>query len=226
MKKNDLVLVRAAFSLTKSVEMAGLRVTQEFDFGKLDAEFGEACDRAISEQFSEKYFDFTPDNAFWLRVVDSEDRPVSCQAVRVDRIKGISLRDHWAQQQRRIYCEPYRDQEPELGTNHPEAIDTISGLVGYHGEMWLSRSWRGNSLGQPLCRLGQILTLLRWDIDYIYCFISNSLIHKGFGADQGYSHYAPMGTHWITAPSHIASDDWLCWNGPAEISRLSWAIIQ
>ncbi|WP_150525087.1 hypothetical protein [Roseibium sediminis] len=226
-KKNQMELVKALGIYTNLIEDLGLVVTQEYDFNYLADICDDAHEHRLSEQFSPRYFDFTPDNSFWVCVSNRRGDILSFQAARLDYLAGISLKQHWAAQQRRIYCDPYPDQEPELGVNHAYATEKITGRVVYHGEMWLHPDLRGGrKLGGPICRIGQLLAFLKWDFDYIYCFISDVLHHKGFTAAQGYQNCEPFGTDWVRPPSHIPTDDYLCWNQPHNLVRLAWATIR
>ncbi|MBS8259473.1 hypothetical protein DYI23_04500 [Roseibium polysiphoniae] len=224
--KNEIEINRAISYYREEVERHGLFVEEAHDF-ELLAEIcarrdeREGVDHSLTEQFSPKLFDFSPDNAFFLLVRDADGEVASVQGARLDHLSGISLAGFWQTQQRRIYCDPYPDQVPELGQAHcPEAFE-ITGKCVYHGNMWLTPAWKGKRLGQPLCRLGQLVAYAKWPLDYIYCFIESALVSKGFAAHQGYAHISPTGTDWIKAPEHIHGDDYLCWNRPRDLDHLA-----
>ncbi|WP_417683752.1 hypothetical protein [Roseibium sp.] len=224
--KNQMTLNRAIALYREEVEAHGLYVEERHDFEFLEEicsqrDSAEETSFSLTEQFSPRLFDLSPDNAFYLLVRAPGGRVASVQAARLDHLTGISLAEFWQSQQKRIYCDPYRDQAPRLGTMHcPDAFD-ITGKCVYHGNMWLSPAWKGKRLGQPLCRLGQLIAYAKWPFDYIYCFIESALVSKGFAAHQGYSHIAPAGTDWIKVPEHIHADDYLCWNRPRDLDHLA-----
>lgn len=234
MTKNQNQISKAIETYRTEVEAHGLNISQHHDFHLLrkvcsDRDLKENKSFSLTEPFSVEYFDLSPETAFWIAVSDDQERVVSVQAARLDTLGRRSLAEHWRTQQQRIYVAPYENDRPELGDNHCPAAFEISGDVAYHGNMWLSSDWKGKKLGQPLCRLGQLIAYLKWDLDYIYCFIETALVAKGFAAHQGYSHIQPMGTDWIHAPSHIHADDYLCWNNPVDLDHLvratnKWAL--
>lgn len=224
--KNEIELNRAITFYREEVEKHGLYIEESHDF-ELFAQICNNRDKSenvnfsMTEQFSPLLFDFSPENAFFLLVRDEKGEVASVQGARMDWLRGISLADFWHSQQRRIYCDPYPDQAPQLGRLHcPDAFD-ITGHCVYHGNMWLTPAWKGKRLGQPLCRLGQLIAYAKWPLDYIYCFIESALVSKGFAAHQGYAHIAPAGTDWIRAPEHIHADDYLCWNRPRDLAHLA-----
>lgn len=226
MIKNEMEIARAIDIYRSEVEAHGLDVVQLYDFDLLASvcqqhEKEEDEPFSLTEPFSTKYFDFTPETAFWIAVREPSGRIVSVQGARMDLLGPKNLADHWRQQQRRIYVTPYPEQKPEMGDQHCPDAYAISGNCVYHGNMWLTKDWLGKRLGQPLCRIGQLTAHLKWDLDYIYCFIEQRLVAKGFAAHQGYAHASPVGTDWIRAPSHIHPDDYLCWNRPIDLDHLA-----
>lgn len=226
MTNNDLILSRAIELYRNEVEVHGLRVEQVFDFDLLAEVCAQRSEEentpfSLTEPFSNQYFDFTPANGFWVGVWDEDEKVVSVQAVRLDHLGSMPLANHWQQQQRRIYVDPYPEQQASLGDRHCPDAQIICGTCAYHGNMWLTPDWKGKRLGQPLCRLGQLLAHARWPLDYIYCFIETRLVSKGFAAHQGYNHICPVGTDWIRTPSHIHADDYLCWNRPEDLDHLA-----
>ncbi|WP_417668656.1 hypothetical protein [Roseibium sp.] len=224
--KNELTLNRAITVYRDEVEKHGLYIEECHDFEFLEVicaqrDAREGTSFSLTEQFSPKLFDFSPDNAFFLLVRERGGEVASVQAARLDHLQGLSLAEFWKSQQRRIYCDPYPGQSPELGQMHcPDAFE-ITGRCVYHGNMWLTPAWKGKRLGQPLCRLGQLIAYSKWPLDYIYCFIESALVSRGFAAHQGYAHIAPAGTDWIKVPEHIHADDYLCWNRPRDLDHLA-----
>ncbi len=224
--KNEMTLNRAISIYREEVEQHGLFIEELHDFELLEKICHERDERegtrfSLTEQFSPRLFDFSPDNAFFLLVRGPDGEVASVQGARLDHLSGISLADFWQSQQRRIYCDPYPEQSPVLGRLHcPDAFE-ITGRCVYHGNMWLTPAWKGKKLGQPLCRLGQLIAYAKWPLDYIYCFIESALVSKGFAAHQGYAHIAPSGTDWVRVPDHIHADDYLCWNRPRDLEHLA-----
>ncbi|MTH96981.1 hypothetical protein [Roseibium sp. RKSG952] len=231
MYTQHLDVSRALQIYIAEVEKHGLTVIQSHDFDRFAWECGRqdeilGTQGTLSEPFSQDFFDFTPENALWIGVYDRNGDCVSGHGCRMDRLGRLSLRDYWMKQQHRIYVAPYASQKPELGRDHAPGTEVISGNCVYHGNMWLANDWKGTGVALPLCRIGQLVAHLKWDLDYIYCFIGRKLVSKGFAAHQGYAHIQPLGTHWLKAPSHIRADDYLCYNTPQDLDHLARDTIQ
>lgn len=216
---DPLELVKAIGTLTKKLDEHGLTVETSGDFAALEAECEAIADKELSEQFGTRFFDLNASTGFWLGARDADGKLVSMQAARVENLHGITLAGHWMQQQRRIYCDPNTDGE--LGEQRCPGAHMITGTVVYHGDMWLEQTRRGRDLGSILCRMGQLLVLAKWQPDYIYCFMSEALVQKGFSTGQGYFHMQPTGTWWKKAPRHIRPDDWLLWNSATDLRYLA-----
>ncbi len=217
---DPLELVKAVGTLTRKLDEHGLTAETSGDFAALEAECEAINDKELSEQFGTRFFDLGPSTGFWLGARDADGKLVSMQAARIENLHGQSLARHWLQQQRRIYCDPNTDGELDETQKCPGA-HMITGNVVYHGDMWLEQTRRGNDLGSILCRMGQMLALAKWQPDYIYCFMSEKLVSKGFSTGQGYFHMQPMGTWWRRTPRHIRSDDWLLWNSATDLRYLA-----
>lgn len=221
---DPLTAVNAAGNLVKVIVSKGLSVEVEHDFAQLEKLCEEIDGKTLSEQFSPSFFDIAPSIGFWLSVRDATGKLVSVQAARIENLHGRSLGDHWNQQQRRIYVD--RADEGALGTEHAPGADLITGNVVYHGDMWLSDDLRGGGVASTLCRLGQMVAYMKWQPDFIYCFMSEALVRKGFSTGQGYFHMQPCGTDWQQAPADIRPDDWLLWNSRTDLHYLARILAQ
>ncbi len=219
---DPLVTVKAIGELTKILAENSLSIETNSDFAVLETECEQIPEKDLSEQFSTRFFDITPATGFWLGARNADKKLVSLQAARIENLTGVSLADHWMQQQRRVYCDPYG--EGELGDQHCPGAYLVTGNVVYHGDMWLDKELRGKDLGSILCRMGQLLAFAKWQPDYIYCFMSEKLVQKGFSTGQGYFHMQPIGTWWQTPPKHIRHDDWLLWNTSGDLRYLAQII--
>lgn len=217
---DPLVAAEAISVLTADIRKQNLDIRVEYDFDKLNEVCQNFDGKDLSEQFQTRYFDFTPANAFWLSVTDSGGRIISVVAARFEDLSGIKLSDHWMQQQKRIYIDPHGEDACLAEQSCPGA-DQITGRVVYHGDMWLEKDYRGGSLAVLITRLSQLLVYAKWQPDYIYCFMSEKLVQRGFSTGQGYAHMQPVGTHWLVAPRHIPADDWLLWNAKSDLTYLA-----
>ena len=212
--------------LVEELRKLDLVITVEDDFQYFENVCNALDDKILSTQFRLSQFELSVSNVFWVRVTNKEGKIVSVQAARKELLTGITLAEHWSQQQRRIYVLSDPASRAQLGNSHALGAFIMTGVVVYHGEMWLDQSLRGTDAAMLLTRLGQITAYVRWQPDYIYGFISKKLVLRGFAARQGYFHGEPAGTHWIEAPERIDPNDWLVWNSSADLAHLAKVIAE
>ncbi len=218
-----MTAVKAVKTLLEKSENLGLSVTVERDFLDLEEACRQFDGKELSEQFSPGYFDLTPATGFWLAARKGDGTLVSVQAARIEDLGGTTLAEHWRHQQKRIYV---GDTPAALGDEHCPGAHDITGRVVYHGDMWLEAEFRGTGAASHLCRIGQLTAYMKWQPDFIYCFMSQKLVDSGFSTAQGYFHMQPAGTHWIDPPHHIRPDDWLLWNTAADLHHLARTIYE
>ncbi|WP_350333422.1 hypothetical protein [Coralliovum pocilloporae] len=217
---DPLVTAEAISVLADDIREQNLEIRVEYDFDRLNEVCQSFEGKELSEQFQTRYFDFTPANAFWLAISEPGGRIISVVAARFEDLSGIRLSDHWLQQQKRIYIDPYGG-DARLAEQSCPGAEQITGRVVYHGDMWLEKEYRGGPLAMLITRLSQLMVYAKWQPDYIYCFMSEKLVQRGFSTGQGYAHMQPVGTHWLVAPHHIPADDWLLWNARSDLTYLA-----
>ena len=206
-------------SIEREINQRGLTVECMTDFTELNRECDLIDDKlGATEPFSNLFFDIVPSQGFWIRGTDPEGRLSHVQAMRLDNLEGISLADHWAQQLRRIHCDP--NPGARLSGGGAPAAHMITGRVVYHGEMWIAQHMRGRGLGGYLSRLALGLAQARWAPDFVYGFVKTDLVRAGFAVREGYMHMQPEGIAWDQAPSNINADDWIVWMGREHLTYL------
>jgi len=67
------------------------------------------------------------------------------------------------------------------------------GKVCYHGEIWLSREYRGRGLSALLPRLLMALAFVRWAPVYMFGLVPAKLASCGIACQYGYYHVEPEG---------------------------------
>lgn len=101
-----------------------------------------------------------------------------------------------------------------------EAAQHITGHVVYHGETWVSPAYRGNGTGGMLCRLGLMLTHIRFDPDYIYGFLVKQNALSNFGLRAGFPHVEADALNWVRAPRDY-KNEWLVWGSRSDLANLA-----
>ena len=217
-----LEITRAVAVVQDRIRASGLRLKQSADFALFEDTIRATEDRYLMEDFSTKFFDLHGKSAFWIGAWDRDGEPVSVQAAKVEDLQDRSLGQHWQQQQRRLFVDPYPGTE--LGLDHAHDAFFIRGLIVYHGNLWLRRDARGQGLAEDLTQLGFLISLLKWSPDYLYGLMAARNALKGFGLRVGYRRFVPRGTHWVSAPGHIRADDWLVYSTRNDLVTLAKTI--
>ena len=207
---NEQNLVRALSLIEEYLVDQGFRISQHNDFRDFEAIGNKARGKKVSGQFQQKKFDYMPESAFWLQFKDKNDT-VAVMAVRLDRIKGLSLGDFWGReggngQQSWVYPKPNK-----IGPNHAPLAYRITGNVVYGGEFTIPKKYRENGYAGIMIFYGLLLSFVRWrELDWVYGLMSEKLAMKGFDHRMGFLWSEPRGTEWVIEPEGISTRDWLC----------------
>ena len=205
-----LTTARFISDIDRQLAELGLTVICSTDFG----EFDEVCsglsgkDEA-SEYFSPRFFEITPRDGLWLRALDEAGATVHVQAMRVDRLDGMTLAEHWRQRFRRLFEERQQGVTWD-GTTSPIA-EEITGTVVYHGDMYVSRDLPQKGLSGPLAHVALGLALSKWEPDYVYGFVDYRYVRHGLTIREGYTHTQRFCAGWINAPEGIQADESIVW---------------
>lgn len=218
-EESTLAVAGALAVLTGRIREQGLSLQESTDFQAFEEAVSKTEDRYLMEDFSIRFVDLHGSLAFWVGAYDGQGELVSVQAAKIDDLKDRSLAAFWQQQQRRLFEDP--NPGTRLGTGHAAEAFRMRGRIVYHGNLWLRKDIRGKGLAELLTQTGFLLALLKWSPDYLYGLMAQANAMKGFGVRVGYRHFAPAGTHWISAPAHIRPDDWLVWATRADLVTMA-----
>ena len=205
-------------STLDALSQYGITISIETDF----EEFHHLCSTLEGKGdpidiFDPKAGDF---DAFWIRGTDEFRRVVHTQAYRNHQFKGSTLGHHiW--ENRRGYMSRGYGIDPDQSVFHTSgAAGLQANSMTYHGEVWLDKSKRGNSLALLLVRLGLALSYQRWMPDYIFAFMYTRLIYKGIGQQYGYPHSATGGAEWWQPQKQQYLNEWLVWASRNELETM------
>ncbi|WP_373415015.1 hypothetical protein [Ensifer aridi] len=191
---------------------SGLHVTMGDDF----EEYVELTRRLPGKSpmypsFRPDCSDLPPEKAFWIVGRDREGRVAHVQAMRLDYLSNTDLAEHLGSL-KAWFASPKLKAGPGSSSrcNAPSAR-RISGLVAYHGDIWLRQDFRGRGLSTFIGRIAFGLAWAKWSPDFIYALVADWNIEKGVADRQGYLHREPHGSV-LHLPSHgIDDDEWLVW---------------
>lgn len=218
-EQGTLEATSAIAAVQAKIATCGLLVKESSDFLAFEDTIRGTEDKYLMEDFSPRFFDLHGATAFWIGAFNEHGNVVSVQAAKIEDLQDRSLADHWKQQQRRMFADP--NPQVQFGTDHAHDAYHLRGKIVYHGNLWLRRDIRGKGLAEPLTQLGFLVSLLKWSPDYLYGLMAAKAAEKGFGIRVGYRRFVPRGTHWIRAPGHIRSDDWLVYSTRSDLMGLA-----
>lgn len=225
------MLPSTLFKLAKNVsetlrglEDAGIRVEFGDDFTKYRALRSRQLDRGhVYPMFDVKssYIDMT--NGFWVCGYNADGDLIHTQAVCLLDLAGISLDTH-LRIHRHKYITPDSTPDPDQTFYRgPEALQSITGRVCYHGDFWL----RARGLGGPrslgatmlLSRLLLEIVIGAWAPEYVFALVPKQLAAKGVHLRYGYCRCEPG--QWVGPDQQITEEDYLIWANAAELSNFA-----
>ncbi|MBO6758302.1 MAG: hypothetical protein JJ902_18345 [Roseibium sp.] len=180
-------------------------------------EFNRLCEnikKDVTEHFSPIFNTLLPISSFWIMLTDPDGRPVGTVASRLEVFTdGATVASYLRSYLPRIY--QTADGLPvQLAEKQPSFCEEASGRVVYLGEAHTVESARRNGLGGSLVKLIQLVSLLRFEPDYLYCWIRPRHAESGFPQACGYKEVFPRAIRWIRppAPKSAVQDLWLAGN--------------
>lgn len=196
----------------KRIERLGLRLVFGSDFYEF-RDRAVAADAKVSHSFDSQLVDIMPNAGFWIAAETRKGKAVHFQAVRRDDLQGVKLATHWRTLGRL--------HDGVVGERHCPAADRITGVVAYHGNMWIADKYRHSGIANPACLLTHALAYQKFRPDYIYAFIETGLVLKGMDRRFGYLNAEPVATEWTEGPEGISRNDWIMWNDRAQLLWLA-----
>ncbi len=94
----------------------------------------------------------------------------------------------------------------------------LTGLLVYHGEMWLRRDWRGRYLAGSLGKLAVIASYRKWRMDYVWGLVLPSRANPGYMQVVGHKHWGP-GVRWFQEDGSEVLNEYVCWLGRRELEK-------
>lgn len=206
-----------------ALEAAGIQIEVGDDFSKYQTYRSRQLDRGpVYPMFdvASSYIDHT--NGFWICGFNQNGDLIHTQAVRVLDLPGVSLGSH-LNTHRHKYITPNSTPDPDLTFySGPEALQTITGKICYHGDFWL----RAHGLGGPrsqgatalLSRVLLELMVGTWNPSFVFALVPKQLGAKGAHLRYGYSHCEPG--QWLGPDGQVTEEDYLIWMGSNDMHNL------
>lgn len=155
--------------------------------------------------------DLPPGKAFWIVGRDREGSVAHVQAMRLDHLSKTDVAEH-LESLRAWFTDPILKAGPGSSSRcDAPTARSISGLVAYHGDIWLREDYRGRGLATFIGRIAFGLAWAKWAPDFIYALVADWHIERRVVHQYGYLHQEPHGSV-LHLPAHgIVDDDWLVW---------------
>lgn len=152
-----------------------------------------------------------PGKAFWIVGRDQDGRVAHVQAMRLYHLSNTDVAEHLGSL--RAW---FADPTFIAGSGSSSRCDAptgraMTGLVAYHGDIWLREDFRGRGLSTFIGRIAFGLAWAKWSPDFIYALVADWHVQKGVVDQYGYLHQEPHGSVLHLPAYGIADDDWLVW---------------
>ncbi|WP_205769897.1 hypothetical protein [Microvirga sp. KLBC 81] len=156
-------------------------------------------------------YELSPGKAFWIIGRDQEGRVAHVQAMRLDDLCDTNLAEH-LESLRACFADPTLQAGPGSSCScYAPTACSITGLVAYHGDIWLRKDFRGRGLAALIGQIAFGLAWAKWSPDFIYALVAGWNIEKGIVDRYGYLHREPHGSVLRLPAQGIDDDDWLVW---------------
>ena len=135
-------------------------------------------------------------SAFWVCGFDPDGGLLHTQAAHLLDLRHCTVADHI-----RATIPKYRPKVPDLihssAIAHPgPRAKEMSGMIAYHGEMWLAPQLRDRVTASLMNRFGILMCMREWSPDAVFGLMSWSLAVQGFNTRILYTHCEPMTITW------------------------------
>lgn len=218
---DPLAAIRATGLLDETLAQRGFRSTLHTDFAAFARVRRELRDGEMEAPlFDSEVSGISPAKGFWMSLSNAEGKTVALQAFRADHaeptladwalgwILGIYLK-------RSELIVPERVDPPQNSV-----AKRFSGIVVYHGELWIEPAHRKLDLMEPFSRLGVLLSYLRWRPVAIWALNSQKMAMQGKMTQMGYAHQERGFLRWRFLPGSADSSEWLSIADRSSIEQL------
>ncbi|CUH87339.1 hypothetical protein PH5382_01265 [Phaeobacter sp. CECT 5382] len=151
--------------------------------------------------------DFTEGNSIWL-VAEKDGEPVYLGCARLEDLGSESVSRYWSRVLSRAYSEGGR--ESVIENVRPEVDKALGGRIVYFGDLFVKLKGRGSRRAlRSFVAIGHLAVSLKWNPDWIYCFVREADILRGAAILYGFTTLFPNPFHWVEPPFPRDNSEWL-----------------
>jgi hypothetical protein len=186
----------------------GLEVEEISNVAKVPELVAEAEKPYLTPLSSPEFNDFTHENSIWL-VAKRAGKPVYLGCARLEDIGREPVDNYWSRTFARAYGHGF--SERIIDNVRPEISRDLKGRLVYFGDLFVCEKERGsrNKL-RAFVAIGQLASLLKWNPDWIYCFVRKRDIMRGAAALYGFNrNFGPPFDWIVTPPAPRDRSEWL-----------------
>ncbi|MEM9524176.1 MAG: hypothetical protein AAF982_09325 [Pseudomonadota bacterium] len=220
--------IQTTYTATRFLACADAYIRSQGVFPETGADFSSYAhqlkaarpERPIANPFCPARHFLGQGNGFWILGRDRYGEVVHTQAMRRIDLADQPLSDFLTGQ---FHQFPLAEPEPDLAKARYRAgpgARRIAGDTCYHGDFWLTKSYRGTRLSAALSRFAQALCLLHWRPDYVFGFMPDPIAFGGLAEREGYMHTEPFSLRWRLAATGKTVECFLVWQSRADIEHI------
>jgi hypothetical protein len=178
----------------------GLRLEVLEDYSRVREAIDFAGKEYLTPFSSPDFNDFTSENCIWMCAYDG-DGPVILGAARLEDLGNERLDVYWE----RTFGRAYRGSE--IHNVSSVITNRVQGKIVYFGDLFVAKRARGNRSNlRAFTAIGHMLCSLKWDPDWIYCFLRQRDASRGAAQLYGFNWIEPSPYEWIGVPPQNRSN--------------------
>ncbi|WOH57624.1 hypothetical protein [Bradyrhizobium sp. BWC-3-1] len=154
---------------------------------------------------------------YWIIGVDQNNAVALVEAARLYDLSHSNLAEH-LESLKFFYADPAKHAHPDdrCICRAPTA-EKITGKVAFHGDVWVRKDFRGQSLPKIMGRIVRCVSFALWAPDFAVGLAGGWSVDKGVYDPQ---HCEPGGSVLHLEEDHLVDDDWLLWRTGEELKNL------
>lgn len=168
----------------------------------------------LAPAFNPEYSCLAHRSVLWMCCYRNESELVSTQAIKLIDLGAQNLRQYLKHRMWEIHPYGYDPDVIDIYSSLSEEAGKISGLVTYHGELWLKGGpdgVRGGSFSTLVTRLMLLESLMRWSPGFLIGFQSPLTACKGLSVRESYMRMEQRSVIWQKSDAIDFLEGWLVW---------------